>query len=201
MQVREDALRPLKYYVDLWNKTQVHSTTHRYRGEDGNKPCTPAHEFYDADSVWHVGACFDFRCEDRFLCFLHRRQETERAVDEADVVVDRLRDPAYGDVFSPLDAVLAHLESATVRAVAARDEEHRYVVFLEERRDPFEVEAAARRAENRPTQVLYVGHCVGGQDDWPELSAVNRRARVTAFWGFAAAWRAAACWRGATDAW
>ena len=69
-------------------------------------PSTPAHQFDNADAVWHIGGSFHFRTLNSFLRLLDGGQETKGSVDQANIVVDRLGNATDRAIPLCFDAVL-----------------------------------------------------------------------------------------------
>ena len=129
----------------------------RERGVAGDEARVAPHQLDEADAVARARR-LDVRAADR----LHRGREgaleAEAAVDEVDVVVDRLRDPDDRDGQpAPLD-LRDDLARAAQRAVAADHEQHADAERRERVDHLDRVLAAARRAEHGAALLVDLAH-------------------------------------------
>ena len=120
----------------------------------------PAHQLDETDAVAR-GHRLDPRAADRIDRGRVRRQVAEAAVDEADVVVDRLGHPDHRDPCAAAAHLVGDPQRAGERAVAADDEQHADAVRLEVVDQLGRVLRAARGAEHRAAVVVDVRDRLG----------------------------------------
>ena len=106
------------------------------------------HEFHEPDPAGHA-ACLGVRAIEHARGFLDGAEESERARDEADVVVDGLRHADDGERVAAAARFLVEIVRAALRAVAADGEEDVHAARDEVVHRGADVHRTARGAENR----------------------------------------------------
>src|SRR5580658_5646729 len=130
----------------------------------GNEPRVAPHELDHGDAVlrsrgFHVRPTDDVdrRCVGGL--------EAEAAIDEVDIVVDRLRDSNdANEEIAPGD-LRRDLHGSFERAVSSDDEQDADVELVQAIHHFARILIAARRSEGRTSDVVNVGHGGGGQLD------------------------------------
>ena len=158
----EEAVGPVDLEGHLGYEDEVGLVDGEHR-VDRDEARLPAHQLDEADAV-HRRVGLDVGCRHRLGGAGDGRLEAEAAVDVAEVVVDRLRDPDDGDLeVAPLD-LLGDRDRALLRAVAADREQHVEVEPLDGVHDVGDpVAAAARGAEEGAADLVHLVDGLGVQ--------------------------------------
>ena len=114
-----EPVRTVQFVRVLWHKAEVDFTTGR-RCIKRNKARVTTHELDHSDTVddtrgFNVGRVNDFGS------FLYTGFETERLVDDSDVVVDTLRDTSEGDIHSSFLSHASQFPDSTMSAIATNN--------------------------------------------------------------------------------
>ena len=136
----------------LGDEREVHVLA-RDRRAGGDEPRVAAHEFHEPDPARHA-ARLGVRAIEHARRFLDGAEKSERARDEADVVVDRLRHADDRERVAAFARFLEKIVPAALRAIAADGEEDVHAARDEVfHRAPY-VHRPARRAENRAALLM-----------------------------------------------
>jgi hypothetical protein len=119
----------------------------------GDEARVATHEFHQPDAIRHA-ARLGVRAIEHAHRFLHRAEKSERARDEADVVVDGLRHADDRQRAAALARFLVEIICAALRAVAAHGEEDVHPARDEILHGSPDVHRPARRAENRAALLM-----------------------------------------------
>mmetsp|Transcript_25298 Transcript_25298/g.60183 ORF Transcript_25298/g.60183 Transcript_25298/m.60183 type:complete len:453 (+) Transcript_25298:394-1752(+) len=171
LQVGEQALLPVEREGDLGDEAHIHDARGERRVEGDEARLAP-HELDDADPP-EGAARLDLGGEQRALGLLDGRLKAEAAVDEQDVVVDRLWDTDHGAHHAPLLALGLDGCGARVAAVAANHKQHVHPPHVELLHDLLDVRPAPGGAEHRAPLQVKALDVLPGQDDGRELGVVE----------------------------
>ena len=151
-ELLEQAARPFQLEGHLGDQHEVHVSA-RERGVACDEARIAAHELDEPDAV-HAAERLDVGAFHRLHRDAERGLKPERLVEIHDVVVDRLGNADDGFLESaPVDLV-GEFRGALQRAVAADDEEHVDLHFLQPVHHRPDVLRAARAAEDRAAEVV-----------------------------------------------
>ncbi len=152
LEVPEKTAFAVELQVDLGDEHEVRLRAGQ-RGVTGDEPRMPPHHLQQADAVVGAGR-LDVGAANRLGGGGGGALEAEAAIDEVDVVVDRLGDPHHGDrQLAPLD-LADQLGRPPQRPVAADDEQRPDAHLLQLVDHLAGILAAARGAEDGPAQVV-----------------------------------------------
>ena len=136
----------------LGDEREVHVLARDSRAR-GDEARVAAHEFHEPDAAGHA-ARFGVRAIEHARGFFDGAEESERARDEANVVVDRLRHADDGERVAAPARFLVEIVRAALRAIAADGEEDVYAARDEIIHGPADVHRSARRAEDRAALLM-----------------------------------------------
>jgi hypothetical protein len=153
-QIFEQPARALQDNRDLRDQHHVH-VGGRERRMASDEAGVPPHQLHHSDAVPGSGG-FHVRAADHVHRSGEGRLEAEGAIDEVDVVVDRLGDADHADRQAPLVNLRHQAHRAAERAVSPDHEQHTDVELLQAIDHLARILVAARRAEHGAARLMRV---------------------------------------------
>lgn len=154
--VLNDAVRAVSRPIDLWYEATVNKSV-RQSGKHGDETALTSHELDDADASVRA-LRLNGGSLNRLLSLFDSRVETERLIQEQNIVINCLRHANHGHLDATLGALVANRVGPGVRTVAANDENHVDAVVDNRLDNLLDVSTPSPRSENRTTSVMNISN-------------------------------------------